>query len=273
MGRVALVTGASSGLGKELARELAVRGYDLVLVGRRRGVLEELAGELKGKYNVDAWAIDQDLSDLGKVSELVGKVKNLGVKVNVLVNNAGMGIYGPLSELNEADIVRVVNLNYIAPILLIKGFLGDLAGERGCVVNVISLAAHIPIPWFGIYTSTKAALANITDALRIELKPLGIRVIGVYPGYMRTNFHNNTIVSSTALRARGSPMGPVMDPTYVARRIAEKIDDPNFNGDVAPGFTYRVAGSLIRPLYPLIRRYVDRWFNRRYREIMGSMQV
>jgi hypothetical protein len=273
MGKVALVTGASSGLGKELARELAVRGYDLVLVGRRRGVLEELAGELKDRYNVDAWAIDQDLSDLGKVSELVGKVKNLGVKVNVLVNNAGMGIYGPLSELNEADIVRVVNLNYIAPILLIKGFLGDLAGERGCVVNVISLAAHIPIPWFGIYTSTKAALANITDALKIEFKPLGIRVIGVYPGYMRTNFHNNTIVSSTALRARGSPIGPVMDPTYVARRIAEKIDDPNFNGDVASGFTYRMAGSLIRPLYPLIRRYVDRWFNRRYREIMGSMQV
>jgi len=73
MGRVALVTGASSGLGKGLARELAVRGYDLVLVGRRREALEELAGELKGKYNVDAWAIDQDLSDLGKVSELVGK--------------------------------------------------------------------------------------------------------------------------------------------------------------------------------------------------------
>jgi Short-chain dehydrogenases of various substrate specificities len=174
MGRVALVTGASSGLGKGLARELAVKGYDLVLVGRRRETLEELAGELKGKYNVDAWAIDQDLSDLGKISELVGKVKNLGVKVNVLVNNAGMGIYGPLSELNETDIVRVVNLNYIAPILLIKGFLGDLAGERGCVVNVTSLAAHIPVPWFGIYTSTKAALANITDALRIELKPLAL---------------------------------------------------------------------------------------------------
>jgi hypothetical protein len=63
---------------------------------------------------------------------------------------------------------------------------------------------------------------------------------------MRTNFHNNTIVSPTALRAREGPMGLVMDPTYVARRIAEKIDDPNFNGDVVPGFTYRVAGSLNR---------------------------
>jgi Short-chain dehydrogenases of various substrate specificities len=186
-----------------------------------------------------------------------------------LINNAGAGVYGPLNELNEEDIVRIINLNYIAPILLTKGFLNDLARERGCVVNVISLAAHIPIPWLGIYTSTKAALANITDSLRIELKPLGIRVIGVYPGYMRTNFFSNTIASPTASRARENPMGPVLDPAYVAREIANKVDNPNFNGDVVPGTAYRIASVFARPLYPLIRYYVGRWFSRKYRDIIN----
>ncbi|MGC9153796.1 MAG: SDR family NAD(P)-dependent oxidoreductase [Vulcanisaeta sp.] len=262
MGRVALVTGASSGIGRELAKELAIRRYDLVLVSRRRNVLEGLAEELRDRYGVNAWPIDHDLSDLGRINELVDRVRGLGIEVSVLVNNAGAGLYGPLGELNDDDIVRIVSLNYLTPILLTKKFLPDLAKNRGCVVNVISLAAYIPIPWFGIYTSSKAALANITDALRIELKPLGIRVIGVYPGYVRTNFHSNTIVTPTASRARDSPKGPVLDPGYVANKIAEKIDDPRFNGDIVPSITYRVAGVFLRILYPLVRYYVNRWFNK-----------
>ncbi len=269
MAGVALVTGASSGLGRELARELAARRYDLVLVSRRRGVLEDLARELRARYGVNAWAVDYDLSNVGGIGEFIKEVRGLGVVVRVLVNNAGMGIYGPLSELDEGDIVRVVNLNYVAPILLIKGFLNDLARERGCVVNIISLAAHIPIPWLGIYTSTKAALANLTDSLRIELKPLGIRVIGVYPGYMRTNFFNNAIISPTASRARENPMGPVLDPAFVAKEVVKRIEDPGFNGDVVPGQTYRIANAFIRPLYPLIKHYMDRWFSRKYRDIVN----
>ena len=269
MGRVALVTGASSGLGKELARELASRRYDLVLVSRRRDALEGLVEELRAGYGINAWAVDYDLSNVGGINEFISKVKGLGITIKVLINNAGAGVYGPLNELNEEDIVRIINLNYIAPILLTKGFLNDLARERGCVVNVISLAAHIPIPWFGIYTSTKAALANITDSLRIELKPLGIRVIGVYPGYMRTNFFSNTIASPTASKARENPMGPVLDPAYVAREIANKVDNPNFNGDVVPGTAYRIASVFVRPSYPLIRYYVGRWFSRKYRDIIN----
>jgi short-subunit dehydrogenase len=259
---VALITGASSGIGRELARELATRSYDLVLVARRGDALKALAGDLAGKYGVRTWPIEQDLSEPGGAAALAEKVRGLGLEIGVLVNNAGAGIYGPLNELEDGDIARIITLNYITPILLTKRLLPDLIKARGCVVNVVSLAAHIPIPWFGIYTSTKAALANFTDALRIELRPLGVRVIGVYPGYVRTSFHENTIASPTASRARGSPSTMVLDPAFVARAIAEKIADQRFNGDITPGLAYSIAGALARPLYPLVRRYLDGWFKR-----------
>ncbi|MGC8543947.1 MAG: SDR family NAD(P)-dependent oxidoreductase [Vulcanisaeta sp.] len=265
--KVAVVTGASSGIGRELSRELASRSYDLILVARNRDKLSELANELSRGHGVNAWAVAGDLSTVSGVRGVIEGIRGLGVRINVLVNNAGAGIYGPISEISDDDVVRVITLNYIAPILLTKGLLGDLVETRGCVVNVVSLAAYTPIPWFGIYTSSKAALSNMTDALRIELKPLGVRVIGVYPGYVKTNFHNNTITTPTTAKAREEPRGPILDPGYVAREVVKRIEDPGFNGDVIPGLTYSIAGRLARVMNPLVKAYIDKWFRKRISKI------
>lgn len=269
MGKIALITGASSGIGRELAKELAAKSYDLILIARKKDALEELAEELRTKNNVRVWTVDHDLSDPSRINELIERVKGLGVEINVLINNAGAGIYGPLNELNNEDIIRIISLNYITPILLTKGFIQDLIKNRGCVVNIISLAAFTPIPWFEIYTSSKAALANLTDSLRIELKTLGIRVIGVYPGYVKTNFHNNTIVTKTTAKAREEPKGPLLNPNYVAKAIVKKIEDPNFNGNITPSTLYSIAHPLMRTLYPLVRYYIDKWFTSKSKGFSG----
>ena len=100
MSKVALITGASSGIGRELAKELAIRHYNLILVSRRRNVLEGLAEELRDKYGVNAWPIDHDLSDLSRINELVDRVRGLGIEVSILVNNAGAGLWGGSSRLS-----------------------------------------------------------------------------------------------------------------------------------------------------------------------------
>ncbi|CCC80703.1 SDR family NAD(P)-dependent oxidoreductase [Thermoproteus tenax] len=260
MNKTALITGASSGIGRALAEELAAKSYDLILVARRADALGELSSELSSKYNIEVRYFARDLSQLEEVDALARDVERTTPRVYALVNNAGAGLYGPLQELQDRDVVSIITLNFVAPILLTKKLLPKLVEARGCIVNVVSLAAHTPIPWFGIYTSTKAALANFTDALRIELKPIGVRVIGVYPGYVQTNFHKNTIVAPSAAKQREGPRGPVLDPRAVAKDIARAIDDPEFNGDIVTGLAYKLFGALARPLYPLTKIYVDRWF-------------
>lgn len=267
MERLALVTGASSGIGRELAIELAKRSYDLVLVSRREDVLRELGSLLSSRYSVSVWVFGHDLSDIDRLDSLVERVRGLGRRVSVLVNNAGAGVYGPLEEVGEDVIIRIYSLNLLTPVLLIKKFLRDLVETRGCVVNIISLAAYLPIPWFSIYTSSKAALSNFTTALRTELRPHGVRVIGVYPGYVRTEFHRNTIVTQTSSRLREGPRGPVLDPETVAREVVEKIEDPGFNGDIVPGRVYKLLGPLLRNLSSLTELYVRRSFEKKIRSL------
>ncbi|ABL88684.1 short-chain dehydrogenase/reductase SDR [Pyrobaculum islandicum DSM 4184] len=215
MTKTALITGASSGIGRALAEELAARRYNLILVARRADALESLARGLTARYGVQAVYYVKDLSQLEEIDALARDVRQ---ELYALVNNAGAGVYGPLHELDDRDIVSTIALNLIAPVLLTKKLLPRLV-RGGCVVNVSSLAAYIPIPWLGIYTSTKAAIANFTDALRIELKPHGIRVIGVYPGYVQTEFHKRLKTTPSATKVN-TPKGPALDPHAPFQRAA-----------------------------------------------------
>jgi len=251
--RAALVTGASSGLGRCIAAELARRGFDLVITARSAGKLAELAEELERSYRVRAEAVPADLSTLQGVRAVAEAVRAAHPSgLDALVNAAGAGNYCPLRELSDEDIERLVFLNLVAPMLLAKNLLDLLAARRGCVVNVVSLAARFGVPLMQVYVASKAGLAGFTSSLRAEVSALGVRVIGVYPGYMRTQFFERAITGGRRI-PRAIMLGAA-EPESVARAVAEKIEDARFSGDLTPGLLAKAASLAARLLPGLASR-------------------
>src|SRR3954453_13300378 len=183
MAETALVTGASSGIGEHFARQLAERGYDLVLVARRADRLNALAEELP----VTAHVIACDLArDAGK---LAGQVKDLGVDIDLLVNNAGFGLRGPFFESDPERDAEMVRLNCEAVVVLTRAFLPRMVErDRGGVITVASTAGMQPLPYESVYAATKAFALNFSDALHAELRDTGVRVLAVNPGPVPTEW-------------------------------------------------------------------------------------
>jgi short-subunit dehydrogenase len=179
----ALVTGASSGIGEHFARQLAERGYDLVLVARRADRLQSLAEDLP----VTAHVLACDLAhDAGK---LPGQVQELGVEVDLLVNNAGFGLRGPFLESDAERDAEMVRLNCEAVVVLTRAFLpGMVERNRGGVITVASTAGMQPLPYESVYAATKAFALNFSDALHAELRDTGVRVLAVNPGPVPTEW-------------------------------------------------------------------------------------
>jgi short-subunit dehydrogenase len=183
MPETALVTGASSGIGEQFARQLAARGHDLVLVARRADRLERLAAELPTEAHVIACDLATD------AASLAGRVGELGVEVDVLVNNAGFGTSGPFLEHDAERDAEQVRLNCEAVVTLCHAFLpGMVDRRRGGVINVASSAGFQPIPYESVYAATKAFAVSFTDALHTELRGSGVRVMSVNPGPVPTEW-------------------------------------------------------------------------------------
>jgi short-subunit dehydrogenase len=183
MPETALVTGASSGIGEQFARQLAARGHDIVLVARRADRLEALAAELP----TDAKVVACDLAS--NAPSLAGRVDELGVQVDLLVNNAGFGTSGPFVENDAAREAEEVRLNCEAVVTLCHAFLpGMMERRHGGVINVASSAGMQPIPYEAVYSATKAFALNFTDALHTELRGSGVRVMSVNPGPVPTEW-------------------------------------------------------------------------------------
>src|SRR5438128_8450962 len=152
-----LITGASSGIGLELARVAAAHGHDVVLVARSERKLAELAGELQRDRKVRAHVVAADLSDSAAVERLVSRVAGLGIAVDVLVNNAGYGVYGPFVETSLEAELQMIQVNVAALTHLTKRFLpAMIARRRGRVLNVASTAAFFPGPLVAVYYASKA---------------------------------------------------------------------------------------------------------------------
>jgi uncharacterized protein len=179
----ALVTGASSGIGEQFARQLAERGYDLVLVARRADRLERLAGEL----STNAQVVTCDLGS--EAAELPGRVRELGVEVDLLVNNAGFGTHGKFWEIDEGRDAEMVRVNCEAVVTLTRAFLPAMV-ERGSggVIVVASTAGMQPLPYEATYAASKAFALNFTDALHTELRGTGVKALSVNPGPVPTEW-------------------------------------------------------------------------------------
>jgi len=179
----ALITGASSGIGEQFARQLAERGHELVLVARRKDRLQALAEELPSR----AQTIDCDLAS--EAAKLPGKVEKLGVQVDLLVNNAGFGLRGRFAEHDPDRLAEMVRLNCEAVVILTRAFLpGMLERGRGGVITVASTAGLQPLPYEATYGASKAFATNFTEALHAELRGTGVKALAVNPGPVPTEW-------------------------------------------------------------------------------------
>ena len=183
MSEVALVTGASSGIGAELAKALSADGYEVILVARRAERMQELGSQLRGTVHVVACDLVREAASLAE------KVAALGVEVDVLVNNAGFGTQGRFAQTDAAREAEEVRLNCEALVTLTHAFLpGMLERRRGGVITVASTAGMQPIPYEAVYSSTKAFARTFSDALAGELRGSGVKVLCVNPGPVPTEF-------------------------------------------------------------------------------------
>ena len=184
-----LVTGASSGIGAELARGLARRGHGVTLTARREERLEELAEELSGQHGVRAETISGDVSDIDDRKRLKDEIGRRGLTVEVLVNNAGYGSGGKFIELDPESEAAMIRTNVEAVVGLTGLFLPDMVERgRGAVLNLASLIAFQPVPFQATYGASKAAVLSFTEALHEELRDTGVTVTGICPGPVRTEF-------------------------------------------------------------------------------------
>ena len=184
MKKVALITGASAGLGVEFARQLSERGHRLVLAARRKDRLEGLAKDLG-----NARAVAIDLSKANAAAKLMADVKDAGEEVEILVNNAGFGLIGRFAELDTKRLRQMIDLNVGTLTDLCRAVAPQMiAHKSGGILNVASTAAFQPGPKMAVYFATKAFVLSLTEALHEELKPHGIKVSCLCPGPTRTEF-------------------------------------------------------------------------------------
>jgi uncharacterized protein len=189
-GMTALVTGASSGIGKALARELASQGAHLILVSRNTQRLEQEAEDLRIRFGVSVHVFPEDLERPEDRLELFAWIQKSGLTVDLLVNNAGVAHYGPFDRTDFKETGAMLDLNIQALAHLTRLFLpGMLERKKGGVLNVASTAGFQPIPCLSVYAATKAFVLNFSEALWEECKGSGVRIFCLCPGNTLTRFH------------------------------------------------------------------------------------
>jgi short-subunit dehydrogenase len=186
--KVAIVTGASEGIGAELARIFAAKGHDLALVARRRERLEALAEEIAATGVRRPIVIELDLLAETAAEQLEQALNDAGAEPEILVNNAGFGLMGRVAELDAAEQLAIVDLNIRALTALTLRFLKPIIAAKGAILNVASMAAFMPGPGFAIYYATKAYVLSFSESLSEELRPLGVKVLALCPGPVATGF-------------------------------------------------------------------------------------
>jgi short-subunit dehydrogenase len=204
--KTALITGASSGIGREIACLLAHDRHNLLLVARQRQRLEQIADTFRRQHNISVVVISKDLSVPAAVGEIYAEVRNMGIEVDVLVNAAGFNVYGPFAETNLASELGMIQVNLVALTSLTKLFMRDMVHRGfGRILNVASTASFSPLPLDSVYGATKAYVLSFSEAIAEELKGTGVTVTALCPGPTATEFAERAQMTNTKL-FRGSLM-------------------------------------------------------------------
>lgn len=211
---LALITGASMGLGAEYARQLAARKINLLLTARSERTMYELSEELKREHGIATYVCPADLSRPGAAEELFNFVQKKQLRPNWLINNAGFGAIDTFDTQSPETVRDLCMVNMVALTELTARFLPLLkAAPRGTarILNIASVAGFQPVPYFAVYCASKAYVLSFSEALHEELKPRGIRVLTVCPGYTATNFGKTSGMHKTLFTNAQSPVKVVRD--------------------------------------------------------------
>ncbi|MBN1220471.1 MAG: SDR family NAD(P)-dependent oxidoreductase [Anaerolineae bacterium] len=218
--RVIILTGATQGIGRATARVLAGAGCKLALAARRVEPLQKLAGELTAARH-QVVAIPTDMGDPAQAAALAQKTFEAFGRIEVVINNAAIGVRDRVLDLQETDARRVMDVNYFGPVALIQAAAPYLKAnpDGGLIINVSSIVGRRAMPGIAGYCASKAALEKMAESLRLELKADNIRLSTVYPGVTATRFNDNSLGGSPTGRGRsaGAP------PEQVARAILKTI--------------------------------------------------
>ncbi len=241
--RVALVTGASGGIGADLARVLARNGHDLALTARGAERLEALAAEIEASGRPRPLVIARDLALPSAVEDIAAQIESADASVEILINNAGFGLNGPALELDGRAQAEMIDLNVRALTALTLRFAPQIVAARGKILDVASVAAFMPGPGMAVYYATKAYVASFSAAIGQELRASGASVTCLCPGYTATDFQARAGISAEVL--------PRFIPVMSAMEVAEAGYAGMMAGRrrVTPGVFNKIAVAIL-PFIP-----------------------
>jgi short-subunit dehydrogenase len=242
--KYALITGATSGIGYELAKLFAADGYNLVIVARSEVELEKTSKELEQQFRIVVVPVSKDLFIAGNAFELYDEIVERGITIDTLVNDAGQGLYGEFVDTDINRELSIIQLNISSLVVLTKCFLQEMVKRgEGKILNVSSIASKVPGPFQSVYHGTKAFVQSFTEAIRDEVKDTGIVITALLPGMTDTDFFNK----AGMLDAKSVQEEKMSDPADVAKDGYEAL---MANKDmIVSGFKNKVqvAMSAIMP--------------------------
>lgn len=246
----ALITGASSGIGMELARLFAADDSNLVLVARREDRLRALADELKSEFGVDVFILPKDLSEKNAPREIFDTIQKENIQIDVVVNSAGFGARGAVVDLDADMQTDMIQVNIAALTHLTRLFLpGIIERGRGGILNVGSLAGFQPGPNLAVYYATKAYVLSFTEALSEEIKNPNIKITCLAPGPVRTEFGSKSELDDSLLfKLSLMDAEPVVKAGYVGFRKGKVIVLPGFKQKIIPFMLRFIPRFLVRKI-------------------------
>lgn len=255
--RTALITGASAGIGATFARFLAAQGYDLVLVARRVERLNELAKELNQQFGIKSYVFAADLTDKQAPTAIMAFVKEQSVVIDMLINNAGLSGKTAFADTPWQDLANEIQLMITAVTELAYRVIPDMKQQSwGRIINLSSLAAFSPPGASLLYTGIKSYVLNISESLDMELKPYGIHVTALCPGFTHSEFHD---VMGTRDTANHLPAILWQQPEAVVQEGYEAV--MKRKPVCVPGIVNKVIASSMRPIPESARYFLGKTFN------------
>jgi short-subunit dehydrogenase len=223
--QTALLTGASSGIGYELAKVFAQEGINLVLVARREALLHQVKAELEQQYGIHVTTITADLAEPGRAAAVYAQCQAQGVVLDYLVNNAGYGTYGPVARETAATYDNLLTLDVLALTALTTLVVRDMVARgRGRILNVGSTSAFQPVPQMAVYAAAKTYVLHFTEALHAELRGTGVTATVLSPGVTATGFVERAAMGQAALA-----QGKLLDAARVARAGYQAMQQGKLN--------------------------------------------
>jgi len=255
-GKMVAITGASSGIGEHVAYEVAKRGGTPILLARSKDKLAQIAGEIESTYSVPCYYDRLDVSDISAIEEAFMKIEDTHGTIDVLVNNAGFGVFQNVEDIDLDEMVQMFAVNVFGLIACTK-FVYSLMIKRGegHIINIASQAGKIATPKSSVYAATKHAVLGFTNSLRMEAAQYGVYVTAVNPGPVKTSFFQR---ADTSGAYEENVKKIMLDAEYVARRAVDIMLTPTREVNV-PGWMN--IGSKLYQLFPgIIERVGNKAF-------------